>query len=243
MKLRLSLIMILVSAGGCASKAIRPVEDPAAILAMACRAGQRTTETRGSVWLKARSKEAEGQFPAQVKASADRLELEVTNLLGGTEAWIQVQGHQYEIRVPSKKGARKTPSKVETGSHSWGGIPLRWASDLFLGRTPCPNAAQLNGAKIQLEENGQLSVKTLASLNSDAETFVFQFRSWAGARWVEALQWERTGTFPLTVQFTFDQPDDHSASPLKWEAHSEQGEVKVRWKDRQVQESPLSQQP
>ncbi len=218
---------------GCAPKAVRVAQDPADLLAQACKPARDVTEARGSVWLKARSKEASGQFPANVKAKGDHLELEVTNLLGGTEAWIRVDGKKYEIRVPAN-GAKSKP-RVETGANSWGGIPLRWSSELFLGRIPCPNATQLKGAKLAVEENGQLTVETPSSLDFEAERFVYRFRSWAGAPWAESLHWERRGTSPVAIHFTFDQPDDKSASPLKWEAQSGQGEVKVRWKDRQIE--------
>ena len=103
---------------GCSAKAIKPDQDPAELLAQACKPGARIVSARGSVWLKAKSKEASGQFPANVKASPENLELEVTNLIGGTEAFIQVKGKKYEIRVPGK--SKKDKARVEKGANSWG---------------------------------------------------------------------------------------------------------------------------
>jgi hypothetical protein len=222
-----SVLALLLA--GCSAKAIRPDQDPADLLAQACKPGLDVVSARGSVWLKAKSKEASGQFPANVKASPENLDLEVTNLIGGTEAFIQVRGKKYEIRVPGK--SKKEKARVEKGANSWGGIPLRWADALFLGRIPCPNAAQLKDAKLLIEENGQLTIETPATLDFEAERFVYRFRKWAGAPWAESLHWERKGTNPLAVKFGFDQPDDKTGSPLKWEAESAQGEVKIRWKD------------
>jgi hypothetical protein len=76
-------------------------------------------------------------------------------------------------------------------------------------------------------------VETPASVESDAEKFVYRFRSQGGGWWPEALHWERKGTFGTKVDFKFDQPEAGSLSPLKWEAQSQQGEVKVRWRERE----------
>ena len=171
------------------------------------------------------SKEAKGSFPAQVKATApDHVILEVTNLLGGREALIQVADGQYSVDVPSKKGqaARKT-----TGSGSWGGIPLRWASDLFLGRVPCPN--QAHPLNLRVEDSGDLVAE------GDGERFVYHFRKWAGKAWAESLHWEKLNQPSLAVDFKFDDPEDKSGAPKKWEAKSSRGEVKVRWRDLQIQ--------
>src|SRR5262245_34979062 len=108
-----------------------------ALLEDACRFGKSTDRLEGSVWMSLKSKDTKGQFPASVSAKApDSVSLEVTNLLGGREALILVNRGSYSIEIPNKDGgeARKTE-----GYASWGGIPLRWASELFLGRIPCPS--------------------------------------------------------------------------------------------------------
>jgi hypothetical protein len=64
------------------------------------------------------------------------------------------------------------------------------------------------------------------------EKFIYSFRSWGGKAWPEKLHWERNGG--AGVDFKFDDPEDKTASPRKWEAKSVQGEVKVRWRDREA---------
>lgn len=204
--------------------------DPKALLSQACAPGKGTTGVTGSVWLKAASKEAKGQFPAAVNAqSPATLRLEITNLVGGTEAVITVEGQRYAIQVPGKN------QRSEQGQGSWGGIPLRWSTELFLGRVPCPNPGELEGADVAVDEDGVLTVETRSSLQGQGEKFVYRFRSWNGGRWPVSLHWEKKGPLATSVEFKFDDPEDRTASPRKWEAKSSQGEVKVRWRDRDVQ--------
>lgn len=206
--------------------------DPKALLAQACAPGRDVVGTQGSVWLKAQSQEAKGQFPAGVSAQTPgTLRLEITNLVGGTEAVITVEGPRYLIQVPGKN------PRSEKGFGSWGGIPLRWATELFLGRIPCPSAADLEKAALSVDKDGVLTVRTQASIEGEGETYVYRFRSWAGGYWPDSLRWERKGAFAAQVDFKFDDPEDKTASPRKWEAKSPQGEVKVRWRDRDVKTS------
>ena len=180
--------------------------------------------------MKVQSKEASGQFPASVEAhSPDQLTFEATNLIGSTQAVIVVKGHDYRVEVPSKNGMRRQ----EQGKDSWGGIPLRWATDLFLGKIPCPTGAEkTSDFDISILGTGDLQVLTHPSAFSGAETFIYHFKTWEGHPWPEALHWERKGVFASQVDFKFDDPQDKTRSPGKWEAKSPQGEVKVRWRDR-----------
>src|SRR5262249_16209508 len=148
----------------------------------------------------------------EVKATApDSLVLEVTNLLGATQAVITVQGPHYTITVPDKAGN----TKKREGAGSWGGIPLKWASDLFLGKIPCPSSAALTSARLSVNSDKQL----VAEVGS-AEKFIYGFREWGGKAWPESLHWERGGH---AVDFKFDDPEDRTHSPRKWEAKSAQG--------------------
>lgn len=222
-------VLAVLAFSRCAHSPISRERDPAELLQAACSPGAGVREVKGSVWMKAVSREASGQFPATVLATApDRLQMEVTNLLGGTEALISVQGKDYSVRVPNQKG------RDRKGVHSWGGIPLRWATDLFLGRVPCPSGTDSGTRKLVVSESGELSVEVPASLEGDAQFFTYRFRSWAGQPWAEALSWERKGAFPVRVDFKFEDPEDKTGSPKKWEAKSSTGEVKVRWKDREM---------
>jgi hypothetical protein len=203
--------------------------DPKLLIADACEPGSHSQSVKGSIWMKAKSKDASGQFPANVVAKApSTLTLEVVNLIGGTQAIISVEGKNYTITVPDKSGQ----NKKREGRDSWGGIPLNWASDLFLGRIPCPSEASLSNARLSVSPEHELVVEVADA--SSPEKFVYAFRKWGGKAWPERLHWERTGTLQAAVDFKFDDPEDRTHSPRKWEAKSSQGEVKVRWRDREA---------
>lgn len=184
------------------------------------------------------SKEAKGQFPATIEArKPDQVQIEVTNLLGGREALIEVKQGKFSVDVPQKEGG----TRHGEGEGSWGGIPLRWASRLFLGQIPCP--IEIEESKIRLERNpdGDLIAET------QFERFVYRFRSWAGKAWPESLHWERKEIQPkkksfgaaaeavgAVVDFKFDAPEDQTGSPKRWEAKSSKGEVKLRWREMRI---------
>jgi hypothetical protein len=195
------------------------------LFADACRPGQKNQAVKGSIWMKLNSKDAKGQFPASVDAAApDQVTLEVTNLIGGREALIKVRQGKYSVEVPDRAGGI---GRRAEGLGSWGGIPLRWASELFLGRIPCPSAST-KAPKLQVTDSGDLIVQ------AGAERFIYHFRQWAGRAWPESLHWESKGYPATSVDFKFDDPEDKTGSPKKWEAKSTRGEVKVRWRDIQI---------
>ncbi len=229
------LVLLTVAAsflGACSTVPAKFRADPAHLLERACSPGAGLSGAKGSVWMKAASREASGQFPADVDAQSGRtLRLEVTNLLGGIEALISVSPDRYDIEVPGKKDRKAVR---QSGEGSWGGIPLIWAPDLFLGRIPCPTPEQLSTASRRVDESGALVLETRPSLQGAAERFEYRFRDHAGDRWPEGLVWERLGPLGHRVEFRFDDPEDLPQSPRKWEAKSSAGEVKVRWRDRTV---------
>ena len=219
-------------APSCVTKPVAPDEatrgrDPKYLLDQACSVGRSVNSAKGSAFMKAKSPDAEGQFPVDVAAEApSKLRLEVQNPIGGTEAIILVEGERYELQVPKKKEAG------EKGTGSWAGIPLRWATDLFLGRVPCPRSEDIHSSK--LNEKGSLVIQTTASVRGAAETFVFTFKKESGEPWPDTLHWEREGAFAVSVDFKFSDPESRTRSPQKWEAKSARGEVKVRWRDRRI---------
>ena len=224
---------LAISFAGCSHGPIAHENDPAALLDQVCRPGAGVKAARGSVWLKAKSKDASGQFPALVEApSADRLKLEVTNLVGGTEAIISVEGQHYRIDIPNHK------ERQEQGNSSWGGIPLQWANALFLGRIPCPELPLAAAGSVNRDAQGALVVETSKTLDRMAEKYVYHLTLVGGTSWADSLHWERKGMDAAdtsVVDFKFSDPDDKTRSPQKWEAKGGQGEVKVRWKDRQFE--------
>jgi hypothetical protein len=191
----------------------------------------------GSAWVRAKSKEASGQFPAEISVKLpDQLKMEVTNLIGATQALITVYGTSYKILVPAKDG--RSQKKYE-GNGYWGGIPLKWAVDLFMGRIPCPaldQRDQRSGAKLSANEDGSLTAEV--GPESHRERYTYRFRNWEGTPWTESLHYERVSSAAtpdnakLVVDFKFDQPEEGTRSPKVWEATSLHGEVKLRWKDR-----------
>jgi outer membrane lipoprotein-sorting protein len=224
-----AILGLLLFVVGCAHAPSQTHQSPDALLNYACSPGSSVQTVKGTVWMKAQSKDASGQFPASVKAKApDHLKVEAINLLGATQAVITVDGKSYSVQVPTKSGLKQR----EQGLNSWSGIPLQWATDLFLGRIPCPSSAKQD---IEITDKGDLKITTGASQASeDPETFIYHFKSVGGHAWPETLHWERKGPFANQVDFQFDDPDTKSLSPKKWEAKSAQGEVKVRWRDRVV---------
>jgi hypothetical protein len=211
----------LVILQGCAHAPITRGKDPQAVLRETCDVGNGILSTTGSVWLKAQSKDASGQFPAEVQATPDKLKLEVINLVGQRMAFISVESGKYRIEIPSKK------TKIHEGVDTWGGIPLRWSAELFLGKVPCPPA----GARVELESDGDLVVQTAD------ERFTYTYREWIGKPWPAALHWESLKEPKTVVDFKFDDPEASTRSPKKWEAKSQQGEVRIRWRDRNAKTS------
>ncbi|MEO5968913.1 MAG: hypothetical protein ABIQ95_03225, partial [Bdellovibrionia bacterium] len=198
---------------------------PELLLHRTCELGKGTKQTEGTVWLKMLSKEVHGQFNASILALApEELKLEITNFLGGTVALISVREGHYEIT--------KGPSEPvnASGYDSWGGIPLSWATDLFLGKIPCP--ASDEHLVLTKEEANQLTVE-IPSGPLGAQTFNFKYRkSDDGLPWPESLRWARLSEPKTTIEFKFDKPEQGTLSPLQWEASSSEGAIKVRWRDR-----------
>lgn len=224
----ISYFLVCSGTQGCSGRPIQKKLSPELLFEMACLPGQKIKSQTGSVWMQIRSSESNGQFPALVNAEhPSQLRLEVTNLIGGTEAIIVVQGDQYRVNIPNQK------KEFEKGLGSWGGIPLHWATDLFLGKIPCPRKDLYTKQILSLTEEGALTIKSSTSGNQTAsENFIYKFRKWGSLFWPEALRWERAGPSPLIVEFKFDQPEEKTGSPIRWEARSIRGEVKVRWRDR-----------
>ena len=224
---------ISMGLAGCASSrpgfSTRPLEE---LLQRACAPGQDLREVRGSVWMKVASRESSGQFPAQVRAvEGKRVDLEVTNLLGGVEARIHVDEAGYQLDLPGKKGRQ---ASQERGEGHWGGIPLTWAPDLFLGRVPCPPRARWSELKYERTALGGVKVTLPARLGGGQESFEYSFRRFEGEPWPETLVWTQSGAFARQVTFQMDDPEKGSSSPRKIVAKSDLGEVKIRWTRRDL---------
>lgn len=229
------ILLLALGGGGCAHTGVQPqAESPRATLKRICSIGSTARAVQGAVWIKATSKEASGRFPGQVRVTSEAgsnpssLRLEATNLLGGVEAVITIEGKKYTITIPGH------PEQTEKGVQAWAGIPLEWATDLFLGKIPCPESVALSEADVQFDSLGKLLVRTASTLAGDRQTFAYQLKREGAYFWPESLHWEKQGIAPAAVDFLFFEPEDRTQSPLRWEAKSTFGEVKLRWKDRDV---------
>jgi len=208
--------------------------DPKALLQQACSPGQAVQQASGVAWMKAKSSDASGQFPASIQVQAAQgsvpssLKLEVQQPFGGTAAILTIQGNDLQIEVPGK------PERGRRERDTWAGIPLRWATDLFLGRIPCPDshhAETLNRASLSIDSEDQLIVALPSDSTGRPARFVYRFDEKNGHFWPKFLRWESGSA---AVDFEFGEPESETMSPLKWQAKSKQGEVKIRWRDREI---------
>jgi hypothetical protein len=209
-------------------------KDPRQLLSEICSVGSEILEVGGTLQMKAKSKESSGQFPATVRAVLEprELDLEITNPLGGTEARVSVRGANYQIEAGSGAKARK-----QAGTQSWAGIPLNWSVDLFIGRIPCPKESN---AAVTLDADGRLRVEVPGDLSGQAQIFLYSLEDSSPA-WPKALEWKLTGTLPAAVRFEFSAPEEGSRSPTRWEAISDRGEVKAKWRSREVRTRSASE--
>ncbi len=210
--------------GACASAPKDNRGDPREVQKEICAHRSDIAEVTGTLWLKLQSNEAKGQFPAVVSAKPQNLKLEVTNLVGGREALIEIAGSRYTIEHQGNR---------TTGKNSWGGIPLQWAIPLFMGKIPCVTVTSTSGAKVVWNDNDELVMqRTIPNMANDLETMVYRFQDWAGKPWVNYLRWEIKSTKKLQkVEFEFLEPDDKVGWPKRITAKSDRGEVQIRWKD------------
>jgi hypothetical protein len=153
--------------------------------------------------------------------------LDINNPLGGTQAIVKVDRKKYEVQDLAEKDQ---PPLV--GVEDWNGVPLEWAGDLFLGRIPCP----LDSVDLRLEfGKGNELIAIIKDLkNGWDQKFIYQFRQWNQHPWPFSLKWIQEGPKKSQVDFFFDSPEKGTDSPEKWEAQSSRGELKVKWRSREI---------
>jgi len=222
---------VLAFSSGCAHRQAADLRDTAAAeqaVERSCSIGRTVRQAKGRVGIRAidvRGKSV--QFSAFVNAEQQgTFRLEATNPLGGTEATIEYRDGRFVVSRPGKG------TELDRQATHWNGIPLRFALELFLGRVPCPEPASLDRGSFRLTAPGTVEWEL-----SGAERWHWEFRDENGSTWVDRLVWqslapgarEREGE----VEFLFRDPDSKSGTPSVWEVKSRQGEVKVRWRDRE----------
>ena len=218
----LGIACVLVNA--CSTGPRVKENNPDKLYQHACRNKKNVKGVEGSVWIQAKSKEASGQFPAQVEAKLpNRLDLEVTNLLGGTEAFIKVRKQEIDVTIPGHENQKKRGS--------WGGIPLRWAPHLFVGLVPCPSRDAAKRANKTVNAKHDLMIE----LKKNQESFLYEFKDFAGEPWPERVVWtKKLKTHEVEVEFEFSEPESKTRLAQRWEASSSLGEVSLRWKRRKL---------
>ena len=203
-------------------------ENPLQLFKSVCSIGSEIQSAEGTVWLKTQSPEVSGQYFADVSVFGEgNLKLEITNLFGGIEASIEVDEGHYEI---TRKGKREL--REETTHGSWGGVPLKWASTLFLGKIPCPPLSE--SLRVTRGEDGELIVYIPEKEGSAEQVFTYWLSHVKSKPWPAYFVWERKSTPSNKVEVRFDDPEEDSLSPRKWEATSPEGALKTRWRSRNV---------
>ncbi len=200
--------------------------------------GKGVRSAQGSVRVTLKSKDVSGQLPANVQVNSNQiLKLEVTNLIGGTQALVTVDHGRYEIT-----NYREAVPTHQVGYDYWGGIPLKWATPLFLGQIPCP--AHETGIEPQLEllEDGGLKVTLPQRQDAEKQVWIYQFKEWEAHPWPVSLAWAETGRRGGTgseILIQFESPEKGTGSPEHWEAKSNYGQVKVKWRSREIDTGPI----
>jgi hypothetical protein len=214
-----------VKTGGSASGrgALEEAREASQLISNLCPVQGSVQSVEGRVWMKAKSKEASGQFPAIVQASAQKgLRLEVTQLMGARAALIEIRGQDFKVETPQQ-------GSVSKKAKSWGGIPLEWASSLFLNGLPCPDVSAGNGSwKWGFDAQGRLK----GSDSQGTEVWLYSITQRQSRTFVEKVTRERGGK--VEFELTREDPDPEDGWARRWEIKSGVGEVKVRWRDRKA---------
>ncbi len=185
--------------------------------------GAKNTRAKGSLWVKVKSTEASGQFPAFARSEkiGDQFQstIEVNNLIGGKVATLEVKGGNFKISSLNRP--------TQEGQDSWGGIPLRWVSGLLLGQYPCPQTSDLKALSIQSQED-----KITVTEMQTKERYVMTLGKTGDQFFVKKIEWRGAEEDSLKIEFLILERELKTESPLVWSAKSLKGQVMVRWKER-----------
>lgn len=191
-------------------------------LKQACAVGKEFHSVRGSLWAKIKSKNEELQFPATIKIADKRLILEVTNLVGRQEAVIRIDGELFEVLSDSR------PALNQKGKGLWNQIPVSWAFKAFLGQPPC--VPELESAPI----NRERSTHGAIALNFGSEVWIYELESKGTSERITKLTRESKDKVKK-LEIEFERFDVSNGTPLAFRASSEEGELRVRWKERKME--------
>lgn len=186
-----------------------------------CSARNDIQSSTGSLWIQARTPEASGQFPASVKAArSGDVDLEIVDLIGGKVATLTVRGESFDLKHA------QDPSRSFSGNGEWNAIPVRWLNQVFLGRVPCPTSAEIRRAEFL-----QIDSEHVEARLPKNDRVIYRYAMSGAILWVKEIDWLIHGQ---RVLFTFDDVEFGSGAPLKWTVKSSLGEIKARWKQRDL---------
>jgi hypothetical protein len=217
----LSAFLSLLFLSSCASTSLREFGDSSEILEQVCSKQENVKEVFGSVWMQVEADPQKGRFPATLLVRPPHsLQMEVTNLIGGTVARIQIRDGSYQIEIPGE-------GRVQRGTDGyWSGIPLHWAVDVFLGQLPCPDGEKKALWRVRFIEEDRVEVQY------EDEFFEYELKPYAGRIQAESLLWKKGSE---QVEWKFQDPERGTGVSLRWEVSSSHGSARVRWRDRKVE--------
>ncbi|MCM0604595.1 MAG: hypothetical protein KA715_00735 [Xanthomonadaceae bacterium] len=191
-------------------------------LKQACKLGKEFTSVKGSLWAKIKSKKEELQFPATIRVANKQLVLEITNLVGGREAVIRIDDELFSVLSDSRPGLN------QKGKGTWNMIPVSWAFKAFLGQPPCLD--EIATAHINREK----SVHGAIALNFAGEIWIYELESTGTRERIIKLTRESKDSVKK-LEIEFERFDVSNGTPLSFRAASEEGELKIRWKERTIE--------
>lgn len=195
--------------------------SPHQLIEELCSARSDVKSSLGQLWIQARTPDASGQFPASVKATrAGDVDLEIVDLIGGKVATLNVRGESFRLKHA------QDPSRSFSGSGEWNAIPVRWLNRVFLGQLPCPAESELQKAVIRSLDSDEIEVRM-----SKKDRVIYRYAFSGAILWAKEVDWLIHGE---RVFFTFDDVEFGSGAPLKWSVKSALGEIKARWKQRDL---------
>lgn len=202
----------------CTSAPKRFTGDPRAYYAQLCPVTRPSVEATGEFAIQIDTSKLHGTFPATVRASSGKLDLEITHIFGGRLVALNLKDGRYSIDVAFRKEKREGQGGL------WSGIPMDWAPELFLGIVPCQPLAQVR--RFGWEDGGEWLV---------ADNLRYQLdHNDAGKTWVSKMRVDRRDDPNIGwIELEFSEPEQPYGPFRNWQVESGQGRIRVRWSGRE----------
>lgn len=227
MSFRFFILVLIPLISACNSVRVSPIKtqfkglSPQDLYSVVCSVGQNLHSVSGEASVKIKSKEVSGQFQAHIQAEAPQnLFLEVDHPFKGVVAQVSIKNEIYEI-----KSFNEDPPFTERGLRTWNGVPLELVHALFFGKIPCPKTSEF--VDLGISSQGELRVR-----EKNQNQWTYEFKIWNDKPWPDRVIFENLKGKSQKIEMLLDDPDSKHGTPLKWEIHSYEGFIKVRWKER-----------